>query len=206
MEYKDAEITRTEWDGRTLTVDLSIGTESQTIKGVRSPHSDLLDSLASCVVIFAEHMEIPVKIWDRLHIQGVQHKVTSESSGYIVTAILHCPGTNSEVKMKSPFLAVPKDPDFFKKYDIYTGDKIHDPDEYLYLLTDDEINTLDNVLIEGYLYAKEGKRAPDPTPDLFGGEMTAEPMDPETPQLEAPEPLQLECNGRFLGYDGDGGV
>ena len=203
MEYKDAQITKTDWDGKTLTVDLSIGTEAQTIKGIRRPHSDLFDALKACVDIFVDHMEIPEKLRDRLRIVSVQYKETDKSSGYIVTAILHCPGTDAEIKMKSSFLSIPSD-GFFDRYDFYTGDEIHDPAEYLYYLTDDEIAKLDKVLMEGYLYVKEGKRAPDPTPDLFGGEMEVEPMPTDTPQLEAPDPLQLEYTGRFLGDGKEG--
>ena len=203
MDYKDTTITKTEWDGKAVTVDMTIGSESQTIKGMKRPHSDLVDALDCCVDVFMDHMEIPVRLGDRISVVSVQYKETSEARGYVINALLHCPGTKAEIKMRSSFLGIPRSPDFFWLCD-YAGDVIHDPEDYLYLLTDDEISKLDKVLKEGYLYAKEGKAAPDPQPDLFGGEMEAEPMPADAPQLEGPEPLQLECNALFLGSDEDG--
>ncbi len=188
MDYKDASVMRTEWDGKSVSVELSIGTENQKVTGSRRPHEDLMDALASCTDIFADHMEIPVSLRDRLHMTAVQYRETSDSSGYVLTAILFCPGTKAEVKMKSSFLAIPKSDGFFSDMDAW-GDEVHDPEDYLFLLQDEEISALDRVLLEGYLYAKEGKHAPDPQPDLFDGEPAAEA---EAELLDAASPLQLD--------------
>ena len=59
------------------------------------------------------------------------------------------------------------------------GDPLNSPDEYLYLLQDEEIDRIENVFAEAYLYAIEGKCGKPEQPDLFEA--------PEEQKAETPE-------------------
>lgn len=186
-ESRKQEAMRAEYDGRVMTVELwdTANGETETLDATDKPHQDFVNALTGLRDIFLDHMELP-DLGGRCIVTGLKKKDTKDSYGFVISAIIHCPGTHTDLKVKSSTLTVPVD-GFFDEEDQY-GFQKHDPDDYLWALTDDEIEQCEKVLEEAYLFAREGKRKEDGQLDMFK----------EAEKEGIIEPLQLEDKTKQL--------
>lgn len=173
MLIKTADVKKTIWTGDQMSIDLSIENQDQVITSSKEPHSDYKEALEAVKPIFMAHMDLDgyKGLDSRIEIVGVEEKETKNgNNGYRLYAIFSTPGINAKTRIVTTTLRVPYD-GFFDEEDEYTGENIHEPEDYPYYLLDGEIEDIQHLLAEAYYYAIEGK--------------TGEPVQPELPGLEA---------------------
>ncbi len=159
---------RVEYEGHLMTVEMldTMTREVLTKESGTIPHQDFIDALSELDHAFAEHMELMDIPAGRLHVYGLQKKETQTGYGFVFKAILTCPGTRAEMKLKSPLLVAPNVAGFFDMEDD-DGWPLHDKEDYRNILDDDEVELCNKVLDEAYAYAVEGKKGSDGQLDLF---------------------------------------
>ena len=162
------DVTKAMWNGAQVVIALTKGDQTQDIRAGKEPHSDFKAALTNIRPIFLRHMELDSypDIEKRIMITGVEEKETKSGYGYRIHAKLSCPSIKASIGIHTTTLSVP-DEGFFQAEDDY-GQPINDPDDYLYFLNAWEIDDLNALLHEAYLYAIEGKKAKG-EPDLLDG-------------------------------------
>lgn len=167
---KQINVLKALWDGVKVSVTLVRDNQEQIITGSKSPHGDFKAALESLRDIFLYHMELDgyEGLPERIRVIGIEEKDTKTSKkGYRIKGFLSCPGIGSHCSLATSTLTIPGE-GFFDIEDEY-GDHINDPDEYLYFLSDDEVELLHSAFHEAFLYAVEGKVAAPEQPDLLDG-------------------------------------
>ena len=159
----EIDVSKVMWDGSTVSIDLTKGAQGQSISCGKEPHSDFKEALDKLRNTFLFHMELDgIGLGYRVTITGVEERETKNgSTGYRIHAVLACPGISQRCRISTSTLAIPAE-EFFEWED-EDGFPKNDPEEYLYLLQDHEIEAIRTVFIEGFEYAINGKlmRQPD---------------------------------------------
>lgn len=159
----EIDVSKVMWDGSTVSIDLTKGAQGQSISCGKEPHSDFKEALDKLRNTFLFHMELDgIGLGYRVTITGVEERETKNgSTGYRIHAVLACPGISQRCRISTSTLTIPAEG--FFEWEDEDGFQKNDPEEYLYLLQDHEIEAIEAVFTEGFEYAINGKlmRQPD---------------------------------------------
>lgn len=172
-DHQKITISEISYNGVNISASFSDGDQEKVIKGYKRIHDDFNTSFGAVSKMIAKKL----KTGDadppyHLSVYGIKYAIINKRKGYKISCELMFLRIGCDCKLTVPLIIPPYD-NYWEERDKH-GNLLHKPEEEPSKLTDDEIECIEKVFTEAYLYFYENKHKPDEQPDLFSDEETDE--------------------------------